>query len=95
MLAFYHGHYDRYFFFFGFFFFTPAFGVCVGIELEVPAGTGLAGSLLAGGNVSVVNVSVRCCRFCIFSMRDKFNASNRFRKIDEFVLNFMHYKPNL
>jgi hypothetical protein len=30
------------------------------------------------------------CRFCIFSISDRFSASNRFRKMEEYVLNFIH-----
>jgi galactokinase/mevalonate kinase-like predicted kinase len=30
-------------------------------------------------------------QFCIFRIRVKFNVSKRFRKIDEWVLYFIHY----
>lgn len=30
-------------------------------------------------------------RFCIFSMSERFKASNRLRKIEEKVLNLMHW----
>lgn len=81
----------NYFFFFGFFFFTPP-----------PAGPATLG-VEAGVAVSLWDVSVvSACKipattgagrlFCIFCISDRFSASKRLRKSDEYVLNFKHCK---
>ena len=85
-----------YFFFFCFFFFTPpaeadAVGIVavvgtVDAGVERPVSTGERISATEAG----IDASSRRCSFCIFCMRDKFSASNRLRKIDEFVLNLRH-----
>jgi len=84
-----------YFFFFGFFFFTPpALGTCVGIELDAWAGNGLVRSCSEVGSSSGAACSPGSSFglwFCIFCMRDRFRDSNRLRKIEELVLNLMHY----
>jgi hypothetical protein len=83
-----------YFFFFGFFFFVPP-----------PAGAPPAvGAAVAGTGVSVRSAStVLVCAagaegvgigrlmFCIFSIKDRLSASNRFRNIEDCVLNLIHW----
>lgn len=82
------------FFFFGFFFFTPP---------EAPAeapGTGDGAGGVAAPEASckpLVFFSVGRgvgsgvgCLFCIFRMSVRLRTSNRFKKMDELVLNLMH-----
>jgi len=58
--------------------------------LDVPAGKGLGSSLFFSSSTAADGCgSSRFRLFCIFSINDKFRASNRLRKIDEFVLNLM------
>ncbi len=78
-----------YFFFFGFFFLTPP-----------PAGPAGVGAAPGAGDCRAVSAgawevegAIDACvgrLFCIFCMRDRFRASNRFRNTEECVLNLRH-----
>ena len=78
-----------YFFFLGFFFLTPpAAGAAGGITVDALTGRGLARSFSAGESTSGVvteggSVSSCCLLFCIFCINDRFNDSNRLRKMEE------------
>jgi hypothetical protein len=75
-----------YFFFFGFFFFTAAAAADVpGVGTIVLEGPGCGVDARAGSGEGSFGR-----RFCIFSIRERLSASNRLRKIDEWVLNLRH-----
>lgn len=64
--------------------------------LDVPAGKGLGISLVFSSSTAADGGGPsRFCLFCIFSINDRFRASNRLRKIDEFVLNLMHLERHV
>lgn len=55
-------------------------------------GTGASGAFSMAG-VGCSDIDFGCSslrRFCIFSISERFKASNRLRKIEEKVLNFIH-----
>jgi hypothetical protein len=81
-----------YFFFLGFFFLMP-----LAVEADGMGVDGAAAAAAASGAVSTAGVgcswrglggSLR--RFCILSMSERFKASNLLRKMEEWVLNFIH-----
>ena len=80
-----------YFFLGFFFFFTPPPGVETGADTPDPSFA--IGSACSEAAVSVARLAG--WRFCIFCMSVRFNASKRFRKTDEWVLNLRHYPARL
>lgn len=80
-----------YFFFFGFFFLaTPE---AVGAVCTVATGVDDL-AMVSVGDVCFSSTDFGCSwrRFCIFWIKERFKASNRLRKIEENVLNLIHWK---
>lgn len=82
------------FFFLGFFFFDtpPPTTAADGVVVDKDPGMGLLrASSIVGGASGAADDEFSGCLFCIFCIKDRFKASNLFKKTDEYVLNLMHW----